>query len=455
VAADPHAPFLLENVGVGHRAIGPRRVASWAALGLGLGGLVVAWPDGDYGLPAAIASVGAAFLAWYYAASWTNLWSPPAIEGEGLVRVDGDRLAIEARGRRFAMPLARVDKRTSWQDRRGFVTHFRAKNGDAITVVHARPEAAQALLQATGERVHLDRMRLSSWVQRGAGREGLVGLALVLCATVMPVVVSAVAVALSVGGASVLTWAAASGVALALIGSLVYAADRAIAEPELVVGSDGLRVRGAVARRFLRYKDLEAARLDEHGIRLTLRGGATELLPMWRHGMWGLPADPAADRQAREGPLATELLHRRARVLERIQAGIAARGQALLGDAQLVLLERRGRSSAEWRSAMDALLARSEGGYREVRLDPDALARVAENPAQPADRRVGAALALARTDDPGVRQRLRFAVETCADERLRASLERAMQGEVAEEDLAAVEAEAAAQSERVAARAAR
>lgn len=453
LVAAPRTPFQLENVGVGHRSIGPRKVAAWMAFGLGAGMFAVAWPDGDYGIPAAIASLGATFLTWYYAATWSNLYSPPDVQAVGSVRVDDESLTVDGRGRRFAMPLARIATRTAWQDGRGFVTHFRARNGDAVTVVHERPDAAQALLQATGERVHLDRMRLSSWVQRGSGREGLIGLALFGCTTGLPFILLAVVFAMTSGGdVGSAAWVAFTMATLAVLAGLVVVADRAIAEPELVVGSEGLHVRGAVVRRFVRYKDLEAATLDEHGIRLAFRGGATELLPMWRHGMWGLPTDPVADRQAREGPLATELLHKRARILERIQAGIAAKGQAPLGDAQLALLERRGRSAAEWRGAMDALLARSEGGYREVRLDPDALARVAENPAQPADRRIGAALALARLDDPGLHQRLRFAVDTCADERLRVSLERAIAGEVAEDELAEVEADSAARSERAATR---
>lgn len=439
-------------MGIGHRSIGTRKLVSWMALGLGAGMFAVAWPDGDYGLPATIASLGATFLAWYHAATWSNLYSPPDVGDVGAVRVADETLTIDGRGRRFAIPLARITARTTWQDARGFVTHFRAGNGDAVTVVHARPDAAQALLQATGERVHLDRMRLSSWAQRGGGREGLVGFGLLLMLIVLLFVLLVGAIVMAQGGASIAAWIAAGVVAAALLAGLVLVADRAIAEPELIAGSEGLHLHGAVVRRFVRYKDLEAATLDEHGIRLAFRGGATQLLPMWRHGMWGLPADPVADRQAREGPLATELLHKRARILERIQAGIAARSQAPLGDVQLALLDRRGRTVDEWRGAMDALLARSEGGYREVRLDPDALARVAENPAQPPDRRIGAALALSRLDDPGVRERLRFAVDGCADERLRVSLERAMAGQVVEDEMVEVEAEAAAQSERAATR---
>jgi hypothetical protein len=361
--------------------------------------------------------------------------------------VDDKALHIEGKTT-FSIPLARISTRTSWQDRRGFVTHFRARNGDAITVIHERFEAAQGLLQAAGERVLLDRMRLSSWTQRGSGREALVGLALFGFTTVLPVLMIGVIAAVA-GGISTLAMVLAGLLATALMGGLVYLVDRAVAEPEIVAGAEGLHLRGAVYRRFIRYKDLEAATLDRHGISLTFHGGKTELLPMWRTGMWELPSDPEEDQKTRAGPLATELLHKRARVLDRIQSGIAAKGSHTIGDAQLAMLERKGRSIEEWRGAMDALLARSEGGgYREVRLDPDALARVAENPAQPAERRIGAVLALSRVEDQHVQQRLRFAVETCADERLRGSLQRATQGQVIEQELAEIEAEAAAASQR-------
>lgn len=448
MTAEPGASLEIQNTGVGWRAIGWRKALSWWLVALGTGASVVSGGGESLILPMIAASIGGMMLTWYYAATWSNLWSAPDVSALGTVRVDGKALHVEGAEKRFSIRLDRIASRTTWQDRRGFVTHFRAKNGDAITVVHERPEAAQALLQAAGERVHLDRLRLTSWVQRGSGREALLGLALFGCTTVLPMILIAGAVALISSQSGSAGWWAFGALCTATVAALVYLADRAVAEPELVVGSDGLHLRGAVYRRFVRFKDLDAASLDPHGVRLTFRGGKTELLPMWRHGMWSLPDDPQEDAEVRRGPLATELLHKRARILERIQAGIAAKGQTLLGDAQLALLDRKGRPAADWRAAMDTLLARSEGGYREVRLDPDALARVAENPAQPPDRRIGAALALSKVDDPHVQQRLRFAVDTCADEKLRVSLERATRGEVLDEELASIEAEAAAQSER-------
>ena len=45
-------------------------------------------------------------------------------------------------------------------------------------------------------------------------------------------------------------------------------------------------------------------------------------------------------------------------------------------------------------------------------------------------------------------ERLRFAAQTCVDENLRVSLERAAQGEVAAEELALIEAEAVAHEAR-------
>ncbi len=451
VTEEGRPTLQLENASLGWRSIGWRKAVSWWLLALGAGAGVIGYPDSMVG-PVALASIGGTLLPWYYAASWSNLWSPPDVQAIGGVRVDEKSLSVEAHGKRFSILLDRIGTRTAWQDRRGFITHFKAKNGDAITVVHERPEAAQALLQAAGERVHLDRMRLTSWVQRGSGREALLGLALFGCTTMLPVVLIAGAVALMSAESSTIGWWAFGAVATLMVAALVYLLDRAVAEPEMTAGADGLHLRGAVARRFVRFKDLDAASLDPHGIRLAYRHGKSELLGMWRHGMMTLPDNPEVDQQERHGPLATELLHKRARILERIQAGIAAKGQTLLGDAQLALLDRKGRPAADWRSAMDALLARSEGGYREVRLDPDALARVAENPAQPPDRRIGAALALSRVEDPHVQRRLRFAVETCVDERLRVTLDRATRGEIVDEELALIEADAAAQSERAGAR---
>ena len=67
------------------------------------------------------------------------------------------------------------------------------------------------------------------------------------CTTVLPVVMIGGAVALMTSGAGNLGWWAFGAVATLMVAALVYLADRAVAEPELVVGSDGLHLRGARA----------------------------------------------------------------------------------------------------------------------------------------------------------------------------------------------------------------
>ena len=62
--------------------------------------------------------------------------------------------------------------------------------------------------------------------------------------------------------------------------------------------------------------------------------------------------------------------------------------------------------------------------------------------AAPAERRVGAAVALAAHRDEAARKALRIAADTCVDERLRVVLGSA--GEMDEEDLAEAVAEATA-----------
>jgi hypothetical protein len=91
-------------------------------------------------------------------------------------------------------------------------------------------------------------------------------------------------------------------------------------------------------------------------------------------------------------------------------------------EGALAQLDRGGRSASAWRAAMRALLAAPEN-YREQAVTRDALVEVLESPGAPAERRVGAALALAGADDPETRTRIRVAAGACADERLRIALE--------------------------------
>jgi hypothetical protein len=440
MSAAPH--FQLEGVWLGKRSISPRKMVAWSTFAVGL--LLAALVPGAGYVGAPLMGIAGMVLAYYYGCAWVSIWAPPAPYGTGSVYVDETKLTIVGDdGKSMSLPLAKLTVRKAWQEQRGFVAHFQTGAADAITVTADRPETIQALLRATGERVLLDKMRLSSWMQGGSGRGAAVG-----CAVVTLLFVANMAGALSfvLFQENTASAIAALVVGLALIAGLIFAADRGAAEPELVAGSDGLLLRGSVTRRTIRYKDLAWAKLDKRGIRLGKRNGSEEVLGMWRPGMPDLPDDPSSDAIDRRTGIAGDIQYKRARVLARIQAGIAS-GSAL-GDAQLALLDRGGQDVGAWRDAMDGLLAQNEGTYRSARLDPHSLATVLESPAQPLARRIGATLALRNVDDPELQERVRFAVESCVDDRLRSALERATQGEVAAEAMAELESEAAALSER-------
>lgn len=169
--------------------------------------------------------------------------------------------------------------------------------------------------------------------------------------------------------------------------------------PHVTVGADGLDLRVSVWRYFIPYRSLASVRLaDDHLLVFTYRDGRARTL---------YASVPRAESEA---------LSLRVEEAMRI---FAVRGSS--GDAGV--LDRAGRKMDPWRSVLRALLAGSRS-YRESHLDRDALIRVLEDTDAPAERRIGAALALSETAGGPV-ERVRAAARICASEPLRVALERA------------------------------
>lgn len=127
---------------------------------------------------------------------------------------------------------------------------------------------------------------------------------------------------------------------------------------------------------------------------------------------------------------------------KRTQSQLSAVIDTMLGqtgerrDESVNALDRAGRSIEEWRAALSTL-ADDAQAYRGLSLGREALERVLYDATAPAERRIGAALAL------GDRERIRVAAQNTANEHLRIALEKASDGEL--ED-AAVEDAIAAES---------
>ncbi|MFT3763980.1 MAG: hypothetical protein QM820_00410 [Minicystis sp.] len=179
--------------------------------------------------------------------------------------------------------------------------------------------------------------------------------------------------------------------------------------PEITVGTDGVSWQRGPVRRFIPLSEIASVRSQGPRLDFDLIGGRTVTL-------WSLTGAAPA----------------RASALElRVREALAARcGEIVSG--HLDLLDRRGRSVAEW-SASLAGLARAGSSYRAVGLSPDDLAAIVVSPDVTPERRLGAALALHAAGDPAAPDRIRNAAAQCASGRLRIALERVGDGAIDQE----------------------
>lgn len=193
----------------------------------------------------------------------------------------------------------------------------------------------------------------------------------------------------------------------ALAGALAFVAQRLLQRRELVIGTDGVRVVGALRDRFVPFSAIEAVEtLPKEAfsrLRLVLREGKSVHIPV------------VGD--------AEELALRVRDALDAWDKREAAQ--------PLDLLERGERKADEW---VQALRARAtDASYREAGLRVEDLEALVDDPRAAPEQRVGASLALA-ADDRG-RRRVRIAASVCADPDMQAALEAASDGELAEREL--------------------
>lgn len=195
----------------------------------------------------------------------------------------------------------------------------------------------------------------------------------------------------------------------------------------VTVGLDGIEIQRGGATRFVSLADVADVHLTTAGVEI---------------------ADADGER--------TQLLARRGLPEDRIKAVVLRIREALDvrrrrgGAARVAALARGDRSVADWRSELRALAKRG-GGYRAAAPSREELVDLLDDPTASAERRVGAALALAGAAeaDPAARERLRVAADTCASPRLRVALDgiaaaapddAAIEEALAEEEAGAAEA---------------
>lgn len=197
------------------------------------------------------------------------------------------------------------------------------------------------------------------------------------------------------------------GTTIAAIGLVRGLLALAVTAREVTVGIDGIRIEGALRKRFVSFESIARAAADRFGVALDLRSGERIRL--------GSPVVDAA----------------RARTLSAL---IAERlTDAAPSSPRVPLALHEGEVKA-WRQAIEETTRGS--GYRSSSLSSEALSLSLEAPGLSAEERVATAIALlARGEEP---HRIRIAAASMADESTKAALERLAEGEADDEALEAL-----------------
>jgi hypothetical protein len=210
------------------------------------------------------------------------------------------------------------------------------------------------------------------------------------------------------------------GAFLAVSALLLFASMRR----QVVVGADGITLERPLVRRFIPFHAVVEVVKEPGAVVVVLE---RERVP--------LSTGPAND-------LSYEHLATQAALFDRIEQARRCHAEGASALPDLAALDRSGRSLADWRTALRRLTS-GEASYRHRVLPREVLEAVVADPSATAERRIGAALALA-SGEAQSRACVERSAASCADERLRAALSAAAVEALAEEEMEAVlEAEAA------------
>lgn len=337
----------------------------------------------------------------------------------GKVAIDGESIVITSRARKTTFPRAAVA--SGWlENLADETTAVICLRDDTLISIVARSEAeGAALLDAAGVSAEQQvmRMRLEAPTHYGA-----MGCVAALSTLILSVVLAMAGTAMILALDKALHGLESSPVLVvsALITTaclaLFYKLIAWVTPPLATVGTDGVSVRGIGKRRFIPYRTIREAAAGRDGVTLTFTDGRTTLLQ--------------TRRAVHDEPMSVPT----AILFDRISAAMAVAARGASTESAVRALRRENRSFAEYREHLRSLTGASSG-YRRATIDSDDLARVLEDGEASPGRRIAAALALSPARDPVVRQRIRAAVEVCADDELRAAIEAAAEDELTEAQL--------------------
>ena len=189
----------------------------------------------------------------------------------------------------------------------------------------------------------------------------------------------------------------------------------------IVLGADGIIVEKRSGRRFVPYKDLKSIATKDDRVILRLRNGK-KVTAKARH----------------LGQEEQDIIQ------QRVREALALRDERSADLAAFVALDRGHRDIKAWREALQGIFSKG-GGYRQAKLTLEQIAGVLVDPVAPVERRIGAAMVLSQSGDELAKTKIRAAIESSVNRKVRVALEAIERGDLEDEvieEAAMLEAEA-------------
>lgn len=358
---------------------------AWFAFVLAMGPLIYALLVASF--------VGWVRPDWFYSVAWTS-WGAAVIaalatrlqpmryvdRGACDVRVSETGLALRPNGRDEWTDLGCG---VAWAESRlPGTAHLHLEDGRELELSLHKPEKTQALLATVRARPRRLVTRF-----RATGRGARLGL----IAVGTHVFISQI-----MGKLSGMTRLQALLTLLACFGVVALARSRGL-PPRLEVGNDGIKIQRHRHRRFISFDAIEEVHFDKTVLTIDLSDDTVERLEVSREN--------AAELRA--------VYHR----LIDAKKDFAHR----LGEpARVALLDRGGRSLADWREALAKHVV--GGDFRRSTLSVDDVEAILAAPNASPEHRIGAAMAMRIADDDDAVRRIRIAAEGSANDELREAL---------------------------------
>ncbi len=366
----------------------PYALKAVVAIAVALVGAILATPTlGGIGWMAFLAVLA-------FAAPVARAFSTERLERPELALEEGRLLVTDPRSRGAAPSAVDLaDIRSGWELPANRSVLLRLAGRREMSIVPSDPSAVDRVLDHA--RVAPDQRALAMPLRRtlGAFTIGLLSWMTTFVLTLF----GSIALA---GG-----WGTLLAIMLATLTSMAVVAR--FGNPRIVVGTDGVRIKGTLFQRFVPFAELaQVLHYGSDALRIVRRDGTSFVIPLVALGRAHVDA----------------VVRRIARAQE-----AAAKAGARGVDA----LARRERSIAEWSEDL-ARIAVAPAGFRDNALSREDFERVLADPNAPADQRLGAAIALRAADAEAARVRVRVAADATADDDLRRALLAAAEDEIDE-----------------------